>query len=55
MIAHKTLSHTARFKWLKNKTNLEVDTNDSFGIKVGYSLRRKKSLLGDTVQCMSHH
>lgn len=52
---YQTLSHTAGFKWLKNTVNLDVGTNDDLGIKVGYLVRRKKSVLGDTVQCMTHH
>lgn len=50
---YQTLSHRAGFKWLKNTVNLDVGTNDGLGIKVGYSVRRKKSVLGDTVQCMT--
>lgn len=44
---YQTLSHTARFKWLKNTVHLSMI--------VGYLVRRKKSVLGDTDQSMTQH
>lgn len=46
---------TVGIRWLKNTVNPNVGTNDIFGIKVAYLLRRKEPVLGDIFQCTARH
>lgn len=50
-----TLSQTVSIKWLKNTVNPDVTTNDIFGIKVAYLVKRRKPIMGDIFQCKTCH